>query len=78
MAGYFINPNNGLSDLFGLKTGLSLRVDSRYLADRPETLRRSAGDVTPCIVTSLASRDLSNDHQHRIFAIHPIASVSVG
>lgn len=75
MAGYFGNPNNGLADFFTLRTGLSLRIDSQYLASRSETLRRSAGEITPCMVTSLCSRELSNAHQLRIFGIRPIALV---
>jgi hypothetical protein len=76
MAGYFSNPNNGLADLFGLKMGSSLRIDSRYLAARPETLRRSAGQVIPCTVTSICSRELSNAHQLRIFGISPADAIS--
>ncbi len=73
MAGYFGNPNNGLADLFGLRAGASLRIDSRYIANRPETLRRAAGEVTPCIVSSLHSCEIANAHQLRIFAVRPAA-----
>jgi hypothetical protein len=69
MAGYFSNPNNGLADLFGLGTGSSLTIDNRYLLSRPETLRRSAGDVTPCILTCLCSRELCQAHKLRVFGV---------
>jgi hypothetical protein len=69
MAGYFSNPNNGLADLFGLGTRSSLNIDSRYLLSRPETLRRSAGEVTPCIVTCLCSRELCQGHKLRVFGV---------
>jgi hypothetical protein len=76
MAGYLSNPNNGLADLFGLKTGSSLQIDSGYLAKRPDTLRRSAGEVIPCTVISLCSRELSNAHQLRVFGIRPADAIS--
>jgi hypothetical protein len=69
MAGYFGNPNNGLADLFGLRPGSSLRIDNRYLANRPETLRRWAGEVIPCVAETLYSSGLANDHELRVFAI---------
>ena len=71
MAGYFGNPNNGLTDLFGLGAGASMRIDSKYIASRPETLRRAAGEVTPCIVSSLHSCEIANAHQLRIFGVRP-------
>jgi hypothetical protein len=73
MAGYFSNPNNGLADLFELGTGASLRIDSRYLANRPETFRGAAGEVVPCTITSLCSRELSNAHRLRVFNVRPAA-----
>ena len=78
MAGYFSNPNNGLADLFGLRTGSSLHIDSRYLANRPETLRRAAGEVTPCMVMSLCSREFAAAHQLRVFRVRPAAVASPG
>lgn len=78
MTGYLGNPNNGLANLFRLGTGSSLHINSGYLFSCPETLRRSAGEVTPCIVTSLYSRELCNAHQLRVFEIRPAALVSSG
>jgi hypothetical protein len=76
MAGYFSNPNNGLADLFRLNTRSSLCIDRGYLANRPDTLRRSAGEITPCTATSFCSRELSGAHQLRIFGIRPVDAVS--
>lgn len=71
MGGYFSNPNNGLADLFRLAPGSSLHIDNHYLLNRPETLRRSAGDVTPCTLTCVCSRSLCNEHQLRVWGICP-------
>ena len=70
MAGYFRNPANGLHDLFCLPAGHSLKIDDGYLKMRAETLRKASGEVIPCTVHTLLSRDLPCQHELRAYGVH--------
>jgi hypothetical protein len=73
MVGYLSNANNGLFDLFHFGLGKSISIDASYLAGRSTTLLRSAGELTPCMVTALCSRALPNGHELRLFDVRPSA-----
>jgi hypothetical protein len=71
MTRYLSSPSNGLVDFFDLPVGWRRAIDETYLALRSQTLRRSAGVITPCTVEALFSCRLCNDHRLRVYGVTP-------
>lgn len=75
LARYFANPQNGLSDFFGLATGARLALDGEYFIRQSRTFHESMGRW-PCRATlyATATEQLPQGHHLRVYEIEPLGA----
>lgn len=69
MAGYFSNLSNGLAQFFALPVGASMKIDSNFINGKAATFLAAAGELPDVVIESLHSRNLSAQHELRIYEI---------
>jgi hypothetical protein len=72
MTKHFMSERNRLTEFFGLKPGLSLRIDADFCAGRAKTFLSVLGTTPNVEALAVYSRSLPHDHELRAFEIKSI------